>query len=187
MTASHAALRYKALLSYKGPKWHPEAMDLNPYARYLGSREPVPVLESTYANIANLAERLPAAEVELRPPSGKWSGREIVAHLADCELVFAFRLRQALAEGHPTIQPFDQAVWSTRYGNCDLGSALRLFDAARNWNLILIDGTTEADRQRSTTHPERGTMTLWTIVETMAGHDINHLAQLQRLATATQT
>ena len=37
------------------------------------------------------------------------------------------------------------------------------------------------ERHRSATHPERGTMTLWTIAETMAGHDINHLQQLERL------
>jgi hypothetical protein len=33
------------------------------------------------------------------------------------------------------------------------------------------------------THPERGTMTFQTIVETMAGHDLNHLAQLKKIAT----
>jgi hypothetical protein len=39
-----------------------------------------------------------------------------------------------------------------------------------------------AAAQRTVTHPERGTMTFATIVETMAGHDLNHLAQLQRIA-----
>ena len=34
---------------------------------------------------------------------------------------------------------------------------------------------------RKMTHPERGTMTFQTVVETMAGHDLNHLAQLRRL------
>ena len=105
-----------------------------------------------------------------------------MAHLADCEGVFSFRLRQTLAEEHHVVQPFDQEVWAQRYAGYDLDSALALFQAARNWNLRLLTTVTEADRHHPTTHPERGTMTFWTIVETMAGHDINHLRQLERLA-----
>jgi len=102
--------------------------------------------------------------------------------LADCELVFGFRLRQTLAEDGPVLQPFDQEKWALRYGNCDLQTALRLFEAARAWNLLLIRAATAEERQRPATHPERGTMTFWTIVETIAGHDTNHLGQLERLA-----
>lgn len=160
-------------------------MELNPYARFLGTRDPVAVLESTWVQLAKRLERIPPDQLALRPPSGKWSAREIVAHLADCELVFSFRLRQALAEDAPTVQPFDQDRWAARYANHDLQTAIRLFSAARDWNLLLIWETTPAERNRPITHPERGTMTFWTIVETMAGHDLNHLAQLERLAANT--
>ena len=156
-------------------------MELNPYAKFLGGRDPIEVIESTPAHLAQLTSRLTPAQLDHSPAPGKWSVREIVAHLADCELVFGYRLRQTLADHHPTIQPFDQARWAERYANHDFASALRLFDAARAWNLILIPATTPADRLRPTTHPERGTMTFWTLVETMAGHDINHLQQLERL------
>jgi hypothetical protein len=118
----------------------------------------------------------------MRTPAGKWNAREIVAHLADCEIVFSFRLRQTLADDHPTLQPFDQDRWAARYADYDLTAALRLFAAAREWNLLLLDGVSDAERARPVTHPERGTMTLWTIVETMAGHDLNHLQQIERLA-----
>jgi hypothetical protein len=46
---------------------------------------------------------------------------------------------------------------------------------------LLLAGVSEAERARPVTHPERGTITLWTIVETMAGHDLNHLQQIERL------
>jgi hypothetical protein len=59
-------------------------------------------------------------------------------------------------------------------------SALEMFRAARVWNLRLIGGLSEADFAREMTHPERGTMTFWTVVETMAGHDLNHLGQLEK-------
>ncbi len=115
---------------------------------------------------------------------GKWSIHEIVAHLADTELVFGFRLRQTLAQNHPIIDPFDQDVWAERYDAYDFPSALTMFTVTRNWNLKLLGTVSEADQHRPTTHPERGTMTFWTLIETMAGHDIDHLEQIERLAAA---
>ena len=157
-------------------------MELNPYAAYLGGQDPIRVLTTTAEALHGLTANLSGAHINRTPAPGKWSIREILAHLADCELVFSFRLRQTLAEDHPVIQPFDQDHWAQRYAAYDAASALALFQAARNWNLRLLTTVTEDDRRRLTTHPERGTMTFWTIVETMAGHDLNHLQQLQRLA-----
>lgn len=159
-------------------------MELNPYAKFLAGQDPVRVLTTTSERLHALTATLSGSQVNHAPAPGKWSLREILAHLADCELVFSFRLRQTLAEDHPVIQPFEQDNWAERYAAYDAAPALALFQAARDWNLRLIAGATEADRQRPTTHPERGTMTFWTIVETMAGHDINHLQQIERLAAS---
>ncbi len=98
--------------------------------------------------------------------------------------MFGFRLRQTLAEEHAIMQPFDQESWAVRYRGYDFPSALGMFVAARNWNLKLLGTVTTAEQHKPTTHPERGTMTFWTIVETMAGHDINHLEQVERIAAA---
>jgi uncharacterized damage-inducible protein DinB len=157
-------------------------MELNPYEKFLAGQEPIPVLTSTADRLYALTTPLSGAQIDRPVAPGKWSIREIAAHLADCELVFSFRLRQTLSQKHALIRPFDQEVWATRYAAYDLDSALSLFKAARNWNLRLLTTVTEEDRHHPTTHPERGTMTFWTIVETMAGHDINHLQQIERLA-----
>jgi hypothetical protein len=105
-----------------------------------------------------------------------------VAHLADCELVFAFRLRQTLAEDSPVIQPFDQDKWAATYPGVQAREALSVFTAMRGWNLRLIGGALPRAAKRPVTHPERGTMTFLNLVETMAGHDLNHLTQLKRIA-----
>jgi hypothetical protein len=112
---------------------------------------------------------------------GKWSAAEIISHLADCEVVFAFRLRQTLAEDNPTIQPFDQEKWAARYDRISTAQALEVFNAVRQWNLQLLGHVAPAATERPVTHPERGTMTFQTIIETMAGHDLNHIGQLQRI------
>jgi hypothetical protein len=156
--------------------------DINPYDKFLDSVPLDAILESTPGVIAQYLQGLTAEAASTPPAPGKWSPAEIVCHLADCELVFGFRLRQTLAEDAPIIQPFDQDKWSATYRGIPAGQALQVFSALRSWNLTLLRAALPAAAGRPVTHPERGAMTFQTIVETMAGHDINHLKQLERLA-----
>jgi len=102
--------------------------------------------------------------------------------LADCEIVFAFRLRQALSQDHHVIQPFDQDLWASQYDGCDTHTALNVFAAVRDWNVRLITAMRPDHLAKKLTHPERGEMTVAVVVETMAGHDLNHLAQIEAIA-----
>jgi hypothetical protein len=156
--------------------------DQNPYDKYLDGRALDVILASTPGQVAALLKTMGEAKTALSPAPGKWSPAEIVCHLADCELVFAFRLRQTLAEDAPTIQPFDQEKWAATYPGIGAEEALGVWTALRGWNLRLIKDAMPRSADRQVTHPERGTMTFSTIVETMAGHDINHLGQLERIA-----
>lgn len=157
--------------------------DLNPYEKFLDGRTLDAILEATPGVIANYLKGLTAEAAATPPAPGKWSPAEIVCHLADCELVFGFRLRQTLAEDSPIIQPFDQDKWAATYAGIGAGQALEVFSALRGWNLTLMRAVLPGAAGRVITHPERGTMTFQTVVETMAGHDINHLGQLERIAT----
>jgi uncharacterized damage-inducible protein DinB len=155
---------------------------MNPYAAHLGAANPIDVIGATPGKLEALIHALAPDAVAQSPAPGKWSPREILAHLADCENVFAFRIRQTLAEDNPVIQPFDQDKWSATYAAYDAESALATFKALRTWNNALLKSLAPADFSRKVTHPERGDMTLQTIVETMAGHDLNHLKQLEAIA-----
>jgi hypothetical protein len=159
--------------------------ELNPYDRFLDGRPIETILAATAGEIAASLEAIGPEKAATPPAPGKWSAAEIVSHLADCEIVFAFRLRQTLAEDAPTIQPFDQDKWAATYPGIPAAQALEVFSALRGWNLTLIRGALPAAANRPMTHPERGTMTFLNVVETMAGHDLNHLAQLSRLAKPT--
>ena len=149
---------------------------LNPYASYLGGRDPLEVIAATPAKLAELA-----AAPSHAPAPGKWDVRQILCHLADCELTFAFRLRQAATEDNHTIQPFDQDKWAAACDTYEMDEALDLFRSARRWNTKFISAQPPEVLERPVTHPERGTMTFRTIVETMAGHDLNHVGQIERL------
>ena len=152
----------------------------NFYAAALGGRDPVAVMAETPRRLAAVVEGLSAAQIEAQPGPGKWSVREILAHLADCELAFGFRLRQVYS-GERAIQPFDQDEWARAYGSYSAGLALATFAALRDWNLAFVGGLIETDKQLEAFHPERGEMVLWTVVETIAGHDLHHLAGLEKL------
>jgi DinB superfamily len=155
---------------------------MNPYASYLGQQDPLPVIASSASKIESLIAAIGKQRAEEPPAPGKWCAREIVCHLADCETVFAFRLRQTLAQDHHVIQPFDQEKWAEQYRSYDLAQALALFSAARSWNVALIRSLPTAALSKTVTHPERGSMTFQVVVETMAGHDLNHIRQIEAIA-----
>jgi DinB superfamily len=154
----------------------------NPYASYLGERDPQEVIAGTAKKLRQFADVFGSRRLGQAPAPGKWSAREILCHLADCEIVFAYRLRQAVAEDHHVIQPFDQDKWAASYAAYDGVSALAVFSSVRNWNVLFIKSASPEIMGRLVTHPERGEMTFKTLVETMAGHDLNHLGQLERIA-----
>ncbi len=156
--------------------------ELNPYDTFLDGRSLEAILGATADAIANLLAGMGSERTSQPPAPGKWSATEIVCHLADCEIVFGFRLRQTLAEDGPTIQPFDQDKWAASYRSIPAPEALQAFSALRKWNLRMIREALPGAAARPMTHPERGTMTFQTVVETMAGHDLNHLGQLRRIA-----
>jgi len=71
---------------------------LNPYESFLDGRPAEEIIAATPAEVGKLIEAIGPARGFEAPAPGKWSPGEIVAHLADCELVFGFRLRQTLAD-----------------------------------------------------------------------------------------
>ena len=54
----------------------------------------------------------------------------------------------------------------------------------RAWNLALIETLSPEDKARPAVHPSAGPITLWTLVEIAAGHDLHHLALLEKLAAS---
>ena len=151
-----------------------------PYEEALGDRDPVKVIAKTPRKLMRLLDDLSDEAIEARPAAGKWNLREILCHMADCEIAWAWRLRYVYGEKNPVIQPFDQDSWAKAYKSYSLAEAMGCFKALRKWNVAFINGLKDADIKKAVTHPERGEETLWTIVRIMAGHDLHHLAALEK-------
>src|SRR3954451_6520519 len=63
---------------------------------------------------------LPAPEGEV----GKWSIQQVVLHLADCEAVFADRIKRVIAEENPVLPAFDENKWASALHYSDQSAEL---------------------------------------------------------------
>lgn len=113
---------------------------------------------------------------------GKWALNTVLCHLADCEFAFGYRWRQVVAQPRHVIQPFDQDAWATHYLGLDPKVALSAFCSNRLWSLNWLKALAPADLAKPVSHPERGELTLHKLLELTAGHDLNHLAQFEKVA-----
>jgi len=120
-------------------------------------------------------------EEDFVPAPGKWSIRQIVAHVADSELVGAHRFRQVIAEDNPTLMAFDQEAWTRNldYPRRKPKQSLETFRRIRGENYELLKGLPPAAFERAGNHTENGRMTLFQLLEGYAGHAESHARQVQ--------
>jgi hypothetical protein len=156
-------------------------MTKNPYAEDLGTHEPLTALLETPRKIRALVEKWTAERWEQSYAPGKWSARLILVHLAQTELALTTRARFAASQDGYVAQPFSQDDWLALDGHADGLTALDAYTALRRLNVIMFNGMTPEQRRRSFTHPEYGELTPEWIAAQLAGHDIHHLAQLERI------
>jgi len=154
---------------------------------YVRGRDPLALLTVAPDALAALLARTPEPAVSRRPASGKWSIQEIVAHLADDELVGAYRVRLILSQPDIAIQAFDQDAWAVagRYAQIEPQVSLALFRSLRAANLALWNALTPEEWDRAGIHAERGRESVRDIATYYAGHDLNHFAQIEAILGRT--
>jgi hypothetical protein len=149
----------------------------------LGDREPTAVLREMPLALPRAVEGLSPQQLGQPERQGRWSIGQILQHLADSEVVSAWRMRLILAQDRPRLTGYDQDLWAERlrYDQADPSAALELFAVLRRANLRLVDGATPADLKRVGVHAERGDESLEHLCRLYAGHDLLHLRQIERV------
>jgi len=149
----------------------------------LGDDDPLEVLAGTADRLDEAVAGLDQAVMSRLEAPGRWSIAGVLQHLADSEVVFAWRLRVTLGEDQPPLQPFDQDRGAERlhYDRADAGRALALMRALREANLPLLRSLPEEDRKRAGMHHERGPESVEMMTRLYAGHDRAHLRQIRRI------
>jgi hypothetical protein len=151
--------------------------------RYQAGADYLALQEEAPDKLAQLIAGLSAVELALRPAPKQWSIQEIVAHLADDELVGGYRLRVILSSPGTPIAAFDQDNWAQtgRYHTIDVGLSLEMFRVLRASNLRLLRSLSEEEWNLFGVHAERGVESIRDIAMYFAGHDINHFEQIEAI------
>jgi len=141
------------------------------------------VLASTPSRIGALIAGRSLADLRWTPTPGRWSIGEIVAHLGDAEIVGAYRMRAILAAPGTPLQAYDQNDWmrAQRHEASDPHVSLAFFAGLRAAQVRLLRGLGDEELDRFGVHAERGQESLRQLIGLYAGHDLNHLAQIERL------
>jgi hypothetical protein len=153
---------------------------------YIEGQSPLKLEAAAPAKLAKLLKGVNAATARKRPAPDRWSIAEIVAHISDTELVSGYRIRAILGQPGTQILGFDQDAWVTalHYDKRDLKNSYEQYRALRAANLALLKNLKPEQWKHEGMHSERGAESVETILRMMAGHDLNHFEQIERILAA---
>jgi len=151
---------------------------------YVEGKDPLKTQQATAAKLEKTLKSVNKRDLAARPAPDKWSIQEIIAHLAECELVAGWRYRSILNNNGTTIQAFDQDAWAktSDYSHADPKKSLQMFRVLRDANLALLASLPKDKWLNYGVHEERGNESIAHLVRMFAGHDLNHLQQIEKLA-----
>jgi DinB superfamily len=113
---------------------------------------------------------------------GKWSIAQVIAHLAQFEMIVGVRIRVILAEETPPLVAFAQDSWSTNvYRGEPVSELLEQIAFIRKMNLALLERLREDEWDRAGIHPEYGRNTIRELVERFERHQEKHFRQVERI------
>ena len=156
---------------------------------FTAGRDPLKLQAAAPARLAKLLKDVSPAKARKRSAPDRWSIAEIVAHIADTELVGGYRIRAILGQPGTPIIGFDQDVWVTalHYDKHDLKKSFEQYRALREANLALLKSLTPEQWKHEGMHSERGAESVEMIVRMFSGHDINHFEQIERILASKKT
>ena len=148
-----------------------------------GSRsEQIDTLRQLPARLRDAVSGLDDAQLDTPYREGGWTIRQLVHHIADSHANSYIRVKLALTESDPTIQPYDEAAWaSLPDSRMPVDVSLALTDAIHARFVNLLESMTDADYEKTFRHPERGTVTLANNLAIYDWHSRHHTAHITRL------
>ena len=151
-------------------------------------QDPLKLQSATAKKLDRLIKGVPTAKLRKRPAPDKWSVAEILAHLADVEIVIGWRMRSILGAPGTPVQAYDQNAWVTtgHYDKRDPRKSIELHRVVREANLALLKSLSPDQWKHYGQHAERGQESIEHIARMVAGHDVNHIQQIERILKPTK-
>lgn len=149
----------------------------------LGARDPLEVMTETPSWLGQRLGKLATDAWRVPEGAGKWSLLQVICHLTDAEMAFGWRARLVLTTENAPLTGYDQNSWLERfdYGGANPGDVLATFISLRQWNLRVWRSVTPTELNRLGIHSERGPESLALLRSLVAGHDLRHRRQIERL------
>lgn len=151
------------------------------YADLVGSEDPLDLLASTPLRIAELVRNWDAKTWARSYAAGKWTGAQVVLHLAQDEITWGSRARLALSVDGYRVQAYDGDRWIALETGVEPLVALDAFLSLRRLNLAFYRRLTADQRARALPHAEFGDLSVDWVIRTLAGHDIHHSRHLETI------
>jgi len=131
-----------------------------------------------------LVADLDGNQIRRRPEPGEWAVIEVVAHMADVDERAHDRLRRMLAEDNPLLPAFDQDALAKERGylGMDLAEELRRYQQTRAAHVADLEKLLPDQWRRPGRHADAGDLTVELYEAHVASEDVDHLAQIARLA-----
>lgn len=133
------------------------------------------------AMIAALAGAMTPAQLQTPYRDGGWTGAQVIHHLADSHMNAYIRTRFALSEDHFTVKPYDENRWAQfpDATSTDVSGSLAILTGLHARWTTLLRTLDAAGFERPLLHPERGPITVGTLVQLYAWHGRHHSAHLK--------
>jgi len=148
-------------------------------------QDPIKLQSATPKKLARLIKGISPAKLRKRPAPEKWCVAEILTHLADVEIVIGWRIRSILGDPGTPVQAYDQNAWvvAGHYEKRDPRKSIELQRVVREANLALLKSLSPGQWKHYGQHAERGQESIEHIARMVAGHDLNHIQQIERILT----
>jgi hypothetical protein len=134
-------------------------------------------------HIAEAIRGLTQGELTRRASNSGWSVRDNLVHLADMELMRAFRIRQVIGEERPALALIDESAWQRRlqYLWRSPEAALAQFEQARFGTCEILAHCGKEGWARIGVHPEEGDLTVTELVRRGVRHVEEHTATISAI------
>jgi uncharacterized damage-inducible protein DinB len=143
----------------------------------------IETIEKLPPNLRDAVENLSDEQLETAYRPAGWTVRQVVHHIADSHLNSFCRFKLGLSENAPTIKTYDEAMWAETADakEAPIESSLSIIDGLHARWTRLLKSMSDDDFERKINHPERGEMTLGTLLALYDWHSRHHTAHITKL------
>jgi uncharacterized damage-inducible protein DinB len=147
----------------------------------------IEAIRTTPAKLRAAATGLTDTQLDTPYREGGWTVRQVIHHVPESHANAFVRFKLALTEDSPTIKPYSEDAWAKLpdVARASIESSLKLVEALHERWVTLLDVMTDADFRRPLTHPERGQITLDTLLQIYAWHGPHHIAHVELVRRRT--